>query len=412
MHTRTRSRGAELAYLAIVASLLSVMAVAPAHAQCRSDHPRSSPPRADGRLAGPPMRCHAQVSSQPEGKKHDARYNVITIGVLPGKTNTYVSEFRGVNNLGDVTGYSYVYTGDINTLFSTSQGFIWHNGRLNSLGLLNGYQGAFAFAINDRGQVAGNANYVDAAGNVFQTAVRWDHGQPVNLGTLEPNSISYALGINIFGVAVGVSAVVEEDVDTRLPVVWSGGTVRGLPLFSGEAGGVANQINDLGLIVGYQFSDTNEIPCLWYWNGGGYTAVNLGNFGGDLGEANGINDLGQIVGWSAYVGDTSDAAFLWNWRGMVALPSLPGDTGGQGNGINELGQIVGFSQLFDDHGNFISERAVIWEHGLPTELHSLVPPSTPPFTAIGNITDLGEIAADSGDLLDGTVAGYLLVPGH
>ncbi len=148
------------------------------------------------------------------------------------------------------------------------------------------------------------------------------------------------------------------------------------------------------------------------WNGSGYSAVSLGSLGGDYGEAVGINDLGQATGWSLYPGDIHGPAFVSDVHGLHALPQLPGDTDGYGSQINELGQIVGYSQLFDDNGNFISQRVAIWQGGTVTELQTLIPSEIPTLIDVGYVNNFGVISADSGFLADGTEAAYLLVPIH
>ncbi|MGB7555390.1 MAG: hypothetical protein WBM04_13535, partial [Candidatus Korobacteraceae bacterium] len=71
-----------------------------------------------------------------------------------------------------------------------------------------------------------------------------------------------------------------------------------------------------------------------------------------------------------------------------------------------------FSQLFDDNGDFISQRVVLWQNSTVTDLQTLVPAGTPVLTDVGHINDLGQIDVDSGSGSDGTTAGYLLVPKH
>jgi uncharacterized membrane protein len=337
---------------------------------------------------------------------------VVPIGVLPGKTNTYLAEGKTVNNLGHVTGLSYVYTGGDNDVFLTSQAFLWSNGQIHALPLLNGWPSAYGLGLNNRDQVIGLANKIDSSGNFLQTAVLWDRGQVTALGSLSPDTNSYPFDINIWGVVVGGNQ--NPVTNNNTPVVWYGGAIHALPYLPGMDHGFAESVNDLGIIAGRQGppDGSSQIACLWYWNGAGYTPVSLGNLGGDYGDAIGINNLGQIVGWSAYAGDLHAAAFVWDWRGMRALPSLPGDTDGQGNDISDLGQIVGFSQLFDDNGTLISQRVVLWEHNNITELQTLVPPGTPTLTDVGHANLLGQIDVDSGSFDDGTIAGYLLVPRH
>jgi uncharacterized membrane protein len=347
-----------------------------------------------------------------ENQSHDVQYKVVTIPVLPGKTNSFLPDAKSVNNLGHATGYSFVHTDDIGTLFSTGQAFIWRDGKLKALPLLSGWQGAFGFGMNDRDQVVGVANNVDPDGTIHQTAVLWDQGKPINMGSLYPGTNSVALGVNIWGVAVGGSLNPATGFNT--PFVWYGGALHALPFLPGMNHGFANQVNDLGMIVGRQLDprETTEVPALWYWNGSAYSATSLGSFGGDYGEAIGINDLGQAVGWSLSSGDLHGPAFVSDAHGLHALPQLPGDTDGYGSQINELGQIVGYSQLFDDNGDFISQRAVTWQNGAVIELQTVIPPGIPTLIDVGYANNFGMISADSGFLADGTETAYLFVPNH
>lgn len=372
---------------------------------------------AQQRLTDSKMRTggnHMSQTSQPlpessaisPSGQHDVHYQVVPIGVLPGKTVSFLSIVRAVNNREHVTGYSYVYDGDIAL---TGQGFIWQDGKIEALPLLKGWPGAFAFGINDRDQVVGAANNVDADGNLIQTAVLWDHERPINLGALHPGWTSDALDVSTLGVVVGASGSVGTNFPT--PVVWYGGDIHALPQLPGEEGGWAEEINALGVIVGWQESATNQIPCLWYWNGAGYTAVDLGSLGGDVGQAFGINNFNKVVGYSLHSGNIHGPAFLWDYRqGLKALPLLPPDTDGLAYNINDLGQIVGESQTFDDNGQFVSQRSAIWEDGTVTALQTLVPANTPPLTyETSNINDRGDTAVNATNP-DGSPLALLLVP--
>jgi probable HAF family extracellular repeat protein len=313
---------------------------------------------------------------------------------------------RGVNNLGHVGGYSYVPA----QIFDTGQAFIWKNGQMTALPTLSGWTTSFGFSINDLDEVAGAANRRDDNGHVRQTAVVWDHGQPRNLGTLLPNSQSSASDVNIFGVAVGHSFSLDTFID--VPVVWYGGSTHQLPLLPGESQGAAEEINALGVIVGWQWEEGfNQIACIWYWNGNGYTAVNLGTAGGAFNQGLGINNLSQAVGWTNFVGDEHGPGFVWDFvHGLQFLNPLPSDTDGLAFGINDIGQVLGLSVLAtpDD----FEVHSVIWQGGTPTDLQTLVPPDTPPFTfGVSNINNLGDIALDATDP-DGNPIALLLVPRH
>ncbi|MBV8864307.1 MAG: hypothetical protein JO210_02780 [Acidobacteriaceae bacterium] len=184
--------------------------------------------------------------------------------------------------------------------------------------------------------------------------------------------------------------------------------------FRKNNGGAANEINSFGVIVGWQFlTNGGVIPCLWYWNGTGYTAVDLGSLGGNVGQAFGINNVNKVVGFSLYGGNLHGPGFLWDrWRGLEALPLLSPDTDATVYNINDRGQIVGDSQTFSDDGELISQRAAIWEHGTVEALQTLVPPNTPPLTyESSNINDLGDIAVNATNP-DGSPDALLLVPRH
>ena len=123
-----------------------------------------------------------------------------------------------------------------------------------------------------------------------------DHGNVTVLPALDADSNTQPFAINNWGSAVGLNH--NRVTGSTNPVVWSGGKIHALPLLPGQDVGFAFGINDFGVIAGYQFpaDDSNEVACLWYWNGNGYSVVALASLGGDFSEAYGINNWGQTVG--------------------------------------------------------------------------------------------------------------------
>ncbi len=338
------------------------------------------------------------------------KYKTVPIGVLPGKTNSDITEeVNVINNLGHVVGFSFVYTGDVHDYFLTAQPFLWKNGKLKALPLLKGWPGAFATGLNDRDQVIGEANNFDSNGQRLRTAILWDEGEAIDLGTLDSNSISAAFGINTWGTAVGFNHSLSDG--HNAPVVWYGGKIHALPLLPGESDGLAFGINEFGVISGYQIQagDVSETACLWYWNGSGYTVVALGSLGGNYSQAFGVNNWGQAVGSSTNAGDLNGLAAFWDWRGPHALPLLPGNTDGFGNGINDLGQITGFSFGVDENGND-TQAVVLWQKGTVIDLQTVVASNTPDLTDIGNVNLSGQIAVQTGYFGDGSLGAYVLIP--
>jgi probable HAF family extracellular repeat protein len=103
---------------------------------------------------------------------------------------------RGLNNRGQVTGYSFL-SGDI--LYHP---FRWdRKGGLKDLGLLGGVYGA-TYGINDAGDAVG---WADLAGDVIFHAVIWPNGTttPTDLGVTAGFATSVAAAINSKGQIIG-----------------------------------------------------------------------------------------------------------------------------------------------------------------------------------------------------------------
>jgi probable HAF family extracellular repeat protein len=211
-------------------------------------------------------------------------------------------------------------------------------------------------------------------------------------------------GVNIGGAVAGRTNL-GSDV---LPTVWAPGMpardLGGLP--ADRRWAVAQDINDLGTVVGYSASGSSDTHAFrWSVIGGVMEDLNAGT-GADLSRAYAINNPGQAVG-AARVGglleaalwrtdgsfmtlghypragrlvsgsealDISDSGFvvasthyvggdnqLWLWhgqRGTVQLPNLPSSGGLYvANAVNEQGWVVGETWL---SGSSDSVRALMW----------------------------------------------------
>jgi probable HAF family extracellular repeat protein len=117
------------------------------------------------------------------------------LGVLPGgsDTNSWAS---GINDAGQVVGYSYAAAG--------GNAFLWQNGIMTNLGELpGGGDDSFALGINNAGQVVGSS----AATN-GQSAFLWQNGVMTDLSTVSGVvgtgwSLIEATAINDAGQIVG-----------------------------------------------------------------------------------------------------------------------------------------------------------------------------------------------------------------
>lgn len=122
-------------------------------------------------------------------------YTLTDLGDLPGGNN--LSQARGINDSGQVVGYSYASTG--------ARGFIWDsvNGMVDLGDLPGGTDISIAHDINDSGQAVGYSG--TTGGN---SAVLWDSGTMFDLNDLLDASgvgwrLQEATGINSYGDIIG-----------------------------------------------------------------------------------------------------------------------------------------------------------------------------------------------------------------
>lgn len=85
--------------------------------------------------------------------------------------------------------------------------------------------------------------------------------------------------------------------------------------------------------------------------------VDLGSLGSGSAIANDVSELGRVVGYS-FNASGQRRAFLWKNGEMRDLGVLPGESDSEATAINEAGQIVGVS------GN----RGFLWEDGVMSEI--------------------------------------------
>ncbi len=227
--------------------------------------------------------------------------------------------------------------------------FLWDNGVMTPLGFLPGHDGSTAWDINDVGQIAGYSY-----GGGVSEAFRWEGGVFTPLGTLGGAS-SWGKGINNAGQVVGYSQTTSGAVHGFLWDENATPKMTDLGTLPGHIGSDAYRINAVGQVVG-QSNATYTTPYAVLWENG--VILDLGNFGGtQFSVAEGINDAGQVVGGSEIVTGGESHAFVWDSRaGMIDLGMLGGTRWSHALGINELGQIVGESDT--DAGNI---HATLWE---------------------------------------------------
>jgi probable HAF family extracellular repeat protein len=292
---------------------------------------------------------------------------------------------------------------------------------LTDLGTLGGNQSS-ANAVNSRGQVAGGAlntipdpytNFFLPAGVTGETQVhafRWSKSRGMeDMGTLGGTD-SAAFAINDRGQIAGWSFTnttpnPSTGVPTLDPFLWENGKMLDLGTLGGTFG-QAWALNNRGQVVGFSGlpGDSGDHAFLWDHTGG---MQDLGTLGGDTGEADAINDAGDIVGGDSRA-DGSGGSFLWRHGVMTDLGTVVGaNIGSQALGINSRRQIVG--NLLDNVGNEIG--GFLWEDGGPmVDLSTLIPPN--PDLQLDHafqINDRGEIAV-RGVFSNGDIHSFVLIP--
>jgi probable HAF family extracellular repeat protein len=300
---------------------------------------------------------------------------------------------------------------------------LWQDGAITDLGTLGGGYEAVAYAVNSRGQVAGQTTntipdpfsvaFDGILGVPYQTrAFLWQKGAMQDLGTLGGPDAGATL-MNERGQIAGASYInstpnpnngpfCNPNVPTVDPFLWEKGKMIDLGSLGGACG-YAAAINNRGQVAGgSSLTGDQEIhPTLWDHG----TLTDLGTFGGTSGYTNWINEKGAVVGAANYPGDTIAHAALWKKGVMTDLGTLPGYGCSSAQWINSSDQIVG------DFSDCISVSAAsLWEKGSMVDLNTLIPPnSTLHLDGAIDINDEGEIAGQ-GSTSNGDTHAFLLIP--
>jgi probable HAF family extracellular repeat protein len=343
-------------------------------------------------------------------------YRVTDLGTLGGT----FSLGWGVNNKGWVSGFSTL-SGDQNT-----HATLWINGLKIDLGTLGGPNSLGLLGPAERGWAAGIAetstldpNGEDECGfgtHLICLPFLWQNGVMTALPTLGGNN-GEAFAVNNRGQVAGVAETGVPDPTCTPPavlgfepVLWENGQVQQqLPTVSGDPDGFATAINDNGQAVGATANCSEIFQGLRrhavLWESG--TPTDLGSFGGTMNnQALNLNDRAQVVGYSGLPGDITYHAFLWQNGVMTDLGTLPGDFSSLTQGINNEGEAVG--QSCDASGNC---RAFLWQDGVMTDLNALTPADSPLYTlAAFEINASGQITGFGLQASTGEVHAFLATP--
>jgi probable HAF family extracellular repeat protein len=213
-----------------------------------------------------------------------AQGQITDLGTFGGE-----SEAHGINDKGQITGYSY-YTDN-----SQGHAFLYENGQLNDIGTLPGDTAAFGNAINANGAITGDSYSETGLGG---HAFIYTNGQMTDLGVLPGFDNSEGLAINAKGEVAGSVSRYSDSTGLQYvhPFLYSGGHMIDLGTLGGERG-MAYGINDSGQAVG-SFEDQKGAYNAFLYSDGNMVDLNAliaGNPGWRLEEAVAINNSGLIL---------------------------------------------------------------------------------------------------------------------
>jgi probable HAF family extracellular repeat protein len=308
-----------------------------------------------GIISGAAINASGQVAFSLEESDGDPRNPVsrawfydgtttVDIGTLGGQRITVA----GLNNAGQVTGRAVLSGGAVNHAYLWSK----RTGMLD-LGTLAGVGSSAAFAINNRGQVAGNSD----APNGRIHAFRWTAAAGMeDLGTFPGGHQSSARAINDAGLVAGFSNLANFEPHafawTRKTGMVDLGTLGG-------PGSLAVAVDAEGQVAG-ESATTGGGTHAFIWNRS-RGMKDLGTASASESFTVAMSANGHVVGYIMFPPNGLRHPFSWTRAsGIVDIGTLgEGEGDGFARAVNNKGQVVGVGDI--PSGDTPSpNRAFLW----------------------------------------------------
>ena len=306
------------------------------------------------------------------------------------------------------------------TGYPAENAVLWKDGRIINLGTLGGYESGGG-RVNSRGQIAGYSDNMtpdqySLLGFPTETrAFLWDGQNGMqDIGTLGgPDAFAFA--VNERGQVVGFSYPGFTPTSNCFPLVTDGfvwekntgmtdlGTLGGTCTLPGD-------INNAGEVVGSSNLAGDLISHIFVWIAPG-PMRDLGSaLGGSCSFASQMNEAGEFVGQACTARDQGLHAYIRKNGLFADLGTLPGldDTCIGAFGINARGQATG--QAVENFCSGPRAHAFLWENGDMIDLNAFVPQGVGiTLTEVEQINDRGEMFG-GGTLTNGESRAFLLIP--
>jgi probable HAF family extracellular repeat protein len=273
-------------------------------------------------------------------------YSITDLGTLPG---TSLSIATGINDSGQVVGYSESSTG--------SQSFLYSNGQMTPIS--DPVSGAPAGGINNLGQIVSQGQFINNSGQIVSSS--------------QPFQISISSTVN------GVTTTVQTTFNP---------------------GG----INDAGQILGSIVNPSD--PSLQqdmgiYKNGKFFDITKALGLTSDTTIPMAINNAGSVLFSDFHPNTDTTTYVVYKADGTSQILSL----GGPATAMNSVGQVVGNGQVSS------IGTGVLYSNGSYLALPALLPPSSQSLWQFLNptaINDEGQIVGSG--VIDGQVHAFLMTP--
>jgi uncharacterized membrane protein len=197
---------------------------------------------------------------------------------------------NAINDKGKIGGAIFGANGSLPAIWSPG-------GSTGSWALIDTLGAGQVVALNNKGGALINAG----------TSFLWKNGQVSSVGLLEGYMTTTGSAVNDAGVICGTAYKLNGNMATYTPFVWEKGRLKTLPIAPSGANAWAMGVNNKGQIAGVSADHTGYHPLLWQKQGSRWKVTDLkpliqGATGWDLTTIAGINNKGQIAGWGSHQG--------------------------------------------------------------------------------------------------------------